>query len=143
MNEGAYEREITYLAFVGWLAPDEIRVGNIAFSQVGNQCQTDLIKSIHGAGINVSGIIAWYPVPPFPRGRMLWVKGTPVSISDVNRAQFILFCRLPMLSEMTVLLSVISTLRSCLRTIPKESKKVVLMYCLRCPPRMAIAGGDA
>lgn len=130
-----------HLAFVGGLAPDEIGAGNIAFSQAGNQCQMNLIKSIHQAGINVSGIIARYPVPLFPRGKMLWVKGTPLSICDVGAVHFAPFVNLPFLREVTISLSVINALRSWSRTIPKESEKVVLMYNLTCPPGIAVAGG--
>src|ERR671913_509036 len=63
------------MVFVGTIIPDEPRFHGPAFNRAAQMFQENLVDGLRQAGLPTDIVFSLEPMPAFPRGRRLFVRG--------------------------------------------------------------------
>ena len=131
------------IAYVGVLIPKDLCERSPACSVAGNKYQDSLIRGLERALGQPLHVISVWPVAMYPRSRTIFLPRRTCRVGTLTTARLIPFLNLPILKQVTMLLSIFVHLVVWLWRERKSAKRVVLVYNVFAPFSLAVLGATA
>jgi len=131
------------IAFVGTAISEKLCEQEPACSSAGNKFQLSLIMGLEKALGQSLHVISVWPVSMYPRSRMIFSPCQTCQVGTLTTARLVPFLNLPVLKQVSMMLSIFSHLVVWLWRERKSDKRVVLVYNVFTPFSLAVLGATA
>ena len=128
------------LAFIGTTISKELCEQLSACSVAGNKYQLGIIRGLEKAFDRPVHVVSVWPIAMYPRSRTIFSPGQTCCVGNLTTARMIPFVNLPILKQVTMLLSVFTHLVIWLLQKRKSDKRIVLVYNVFSPFSLAVLG---
>jgi len=131
------------IAFVGSIVSEKLCLQLPACSVAGNKYQLGLIRGLEKAVGQPLHVISVWPIAVYPHSRTIFSPRRTYHVGNLTTARLIPFINLPILKQVTILLSIFLHLVVWLWRERKSDKRIVLVYNVFAPFSLAVLGATA
>ena len=131
------------IAFIGSVVSEKICLQLPACSIAGNKYQLGLIRGLEKAFGRPVHVISVWPVAMYPHSHTIFSPRRTYHVGNLTTARLIPFINLPILKQVTLLLSIFRHLVVWLWRGRKSDKRIVLVYNVFAPFSLAVLGATA
>jgi glycosyltransferase involved in cell wall biosynthesis len=122
------------LAYVGAVVPDEPHFHTVAFNPSGQMYQQELLLGLRRAGLPASLILSVLPIPAYPNGARIWIRGGEAYLPEGLRLTFIPFVNIFLFKQITIGIVTLMHLLFWRWRTRHASFRIVYTYNLTVPP---------
>jgi len=128
------------LAFIGTAISKELCERSSTCSVAGNKYQLGIIRGLEKAFDRPIHVVSVWPVAMYPHSRTIFSPWQTCRVGNLITARMIPFVNLPILKQVTMLLSIFAHLVVWLLRERKSDKRIVLVYNVFSPFSLAVLG---
>ena len=122
------------LAYVGAVVPDEPQFHTAAFNPSGQMYQQELLLGLKRVGLPASLILSVLPIPAYPNGAKIWIRGGEAYLPEGMRLTFIPFINIFLFKQIAIGVATVLHLLFWRWRTRRAAFRIVYTYNLTVPP---------